>query len=309
MTAKRMLIPLVAVLAVAVLLVALTGDDGERTLPRGPADVVRVSTTVDPHPRVRLRHGERDRILHAAAQVTEVMPSAELVSEGRRMFRSISLGKAGESCQACHTEGGGTGNEGTVTRLGEVIHSTDRASGLPGDFDGPRDAPALWNAKLTAPYGWKGDQPAIEDFVIGAIKTHFADENPTAERVAALSAFVRTVLPPVTTFDLGTMSEAAVRGQQVFDGKGGCKTCHGAPLFTDRKLHDLGLPEASGAHDPGPFDTPQLRDVKNTPPYMHNGVLKTLQDVIEFYDKDASSGPLGLTDQEKADLLAFLRSL
>jgi cytochrome c peroxidase len=310
MTAKRMWIPLVTIVAVAALVFLLArgdGDDGGAQ--RGPSGAVRVSTRVDPHPRLHLRPAERDRILHAAAEVTAAMASAELVSEGRRLFRSVPAGKPGESCQACHTEGGGTGNEGSVTRLGEVIHSTDRASGLPSGFDGPRDAPALWNAKLTAPYGWTGDQPTIEDFVISAIKTHFADENPTAERVAALSAFVRTMLPPVTAFDLGTMSAAAQRGQQVFDGKGGCKTCHGAPLFTDRERHDLGVPESTGAHDPGPFDTPQLRDVRNTPPYMHNGVLKTLEQVVDFYDRDATTGALGLTDQEKADLLAFLRSL
>jgi cytochrome c peroxidase len=304
----RTWIPLTAVVVVAIV-VALASGGGGRDRGAGIA-VQRVSTRADPHPDVHLPPRRRARLLRAVARVADTTPSAELVSEGRALFRSVPAGRPGESCQACHTEGGGNGDEGGgVVHLGEVIHSTDAKSGLPGDFDGPRDAPALWNVARTEPLGWKGDQPTVEDFVISAIKTHFADADPTPERVAALSAYVRTFLPPVTAYDLGTMSPAAVRGEKLFDGKAGCNTCHVEPLFTDRKLHDIGVPEVPGAHDPGPFDTPQLRDVKNTAPYMHNGVFKTLQQVVDFYDKDATTAPLHLTAREKADLVAFLESL
>jgi cytochrome c peroxidase len=312
MSRRRTWIPLATVLLVGGAIALSTGDGTRDNAPPDTAiSVQRVSSRVDPHPAVRLPGSERDRILHAAARLTDTMPNAELVSQGRELFRSVPAGKPGESCQACHTEGAGNGNEGApgVVHLGEVVHSTDAKSGLPGGFDGPRDAPALWNVARTEPLGWKADQPTVEDFVISAIKTHFADEDPTPARVAALSAYVRTFLPPVTAYDLGTMSPAAVRGQGLFNGKAGCNTCHGEPLFTDRKQHDLKVPEAPGAHDPGPFDTPQLRDVENTPPYMHNGVLKTLEQVVEFYDKDASTAPLRLTPQEKADLVAFLKAL
>jgi cytochrome c peroxidase len=309
----RTWIPLAAVLVVAVVVALLSsggGGGGTGGSPHPAPQVQRVSTHTDPHPALHLPARQRTRLLRAAARVADDTPSAELVSEGRDLFRSVPAGRQGESCEACHTEGAGNGDEGNgVEHLGEVIHSTDPKSGFPGDFDGPRDAPSLWNVAQTAPYGWKGDQPTVEDFVISAIKTHFADANPTPERVAALSAYVRTFLPPVSAYDLGTMSPAAVRGEKLFDGKAGCNTCHVEPLFTDRKLHEIGVPEAPGANDPGPFDTPQLRDVKDTAPYMHNGIFKTLQQVVDFYDKDATTAPLHLTAQEKADLVAFLESL
>ncbi len=95
--------------------------------------------------------------------------------------------------------------------------------------------------------------------------------------------------------------------------------CHAGPLLTDNGEHDTLVPKvATGDTDPGArrpgrpagaFNTPQLRDVRNTAPYMHNGVLETLRDVVEFYDRDASTAPLRLTPDEVADLVAYLESL
>src|SRR5262249_397109 len=119
----------------------------------------------------------------------------------------------------------------------------------------------------------------------------------------------------VSSFDLGTMSSAALRGQQLFQGKAGCISCHEGPLFTDNRLHNTLVPQVPGANDPGAanpphsFNTPQLRDVANTAPYMHNGGFANLRQVVEFYDKTASTAPLQLTNQEMEDLIAYLRSL
>jgi cytochrome c peroxidase len=144
-----------------------------------------------------------------------------------------------------------------------------------------------------------------------------------------------TVLPTKETpFDLwregrpSSMSDSAKRGFTVFVGKGGCIECHSGPLLSDLDFHNTGVPDNGGdvgrlaitkdAADTGKFLTGTLRDITSTGPYMHNGSLKTLSDVIAFYRRggDAAIGtrdpritPLDLTDDDASDLEAFLGSL
>ena len=107
-------------------------------------------------------------------------------------------------------------------------------------------------------------------------------------------------------------------------------SCHNGPNFTDNKFHNIGVPQVGplkedlGRYavtkqdkDRGAFKTPTLRSVALTAPYMHDGVFKTLEEVIEFYNKggetvagkDTLMNALKLTDQEKKDLMEFLKSL
>jgi cytochrome c peroxidase len=247
---------------------------------------------------------ELRRVLDAAAVVDTSVPNAELVAEGRHLFRDPALYQDGLSCQSCHTEGGANAD------LGTQVHPT-----APGDFVGPRDPPALWGVADTAPYLWTGSVPTLEELMTRLIRNFFKDGNPTGDRVAALAAYLRSLQPPVSSFDLGTMSSAALRGQRLFQGKAGCMSCHSGPLLTDNRLHNTLVPQVPGADDPGSalvphaFNTPALRDVANTAPYMHNGVFTTLEQVVDFYDKTASTAPLHLTDQEMNDLVAYLDAL
>jgi cytochrome c peroxidase len=167
-------------------------------------------------------------------------------------------------------------------------------------------------------------------------------------RVAALTAYIKTLQPPATSFDEGTLSPAALRGEKLFQGKGGCIECHGGPQFTDNLTHNTGVPQVSfkspygtpgprmsndlGAKPPpvdpacagpnpaagcdvGPpstsafINTPQLRDLAATAPYMHNGAFKTLTDVVQFYNRQSTLAPLNMTNSEVADLVAYLESL
>jgi cytochrome c peroxidase len=290
----------VAVAAGAAALVALPGED---------------EAAGSPHARVgRVAPAELERVLQAAAAEAASRSPAALAAEGRRLFRSAALAKAGESCQSCHVDGGGTNAE-----LGTIVHPVRQ-----GDFSGPRDVPSLWGVSETPPYGWAGDEPDLGEFVVGTIESHFTggDRQPTATtaaQVAALVAYLRTLEPPVSPFDQGTLSAAARRGEELFQGKGGCIDCHAGPLLTDTALHATLTPKVNpedtdlGAARSGPlagaFDTPQLRDVRNTAPYMHNGSLKTLRDVVEFYDERSSVAPLRLTDPEIDDLVAYLEAL
>ena len=155
--------------------------------------------------------------------------------------------------------------------------------------------------------------------------------------------------------DTDAMSDAAKRGMDVYNGKAGCISCHNGALASDQKFYDTGVPAAAefeqdpvhqitlrwelyqkgvpeevyrkgdddlGLYhvtkrpdDKGKFRTPSLRELRWTEPYMHNGALWSLEDVVDFYDAGGGEGqtaglqPLGLNDDERADLVAFLEAL
>jgi cytochrome c peroxidase len=160
----------------------------------------------------------------------------------------------------------------------------------------------------------------------------------------ALSSFERTLVSGDSPFDRylyrgdqSAMNEAALRGLKIFTDKkkGNCSTCHtigeAYSLFTDGKYHNLGAGIGKNGEltdlgryevtkvedDKGAFRTPGLRNVAKTGPYMHDGSLKTLKDVVDFYDGGGSSNAhldreikeLKLSARERADLVAFLESL
>lgn len=155
-----------------------------------------------------------------------------------------------------------------------------------------------------------------------------------AHTAKAIAAFVSTLQSPEDSpFDRYLknrtgLTPAAERGYRIFAGKGACKTCHNSRDFTSETFRVIGLKRADPADlglyrvEPGPgkagaFRTPSLRNASLTAPYMHDGSLATLADVVEFYDRggdepqgrDPAIRPLKLTPEEKKDLLAFLNSL
>jgi cytochrome c5 len=120
--------------------------------------------------------------------------------------------------------------------------------------------------------------------------------------------------PPTGSFD----PAAAARGSQVFNGPGECATCHTGSLFTDanERLHlpaDVvsepepnGVPSYASRSATKMYRTAPLRGVWQHPPYFHNGIAATLEDVVELYD---SRKGLNLTPEQKADLVHYLKSL
>src|SRR5262249_49180495 len=126
--------------------------------------------------------------------------------------------------------------------------------------------------------------------------------------------------------DSNALTTAQRLGLRLFRGKAGCAVCHLGPNLTDERYHNTGVgwPADQGrfavtklASDHGAFKTPSLREVARTPPYMHDGSLKSLEEVIDFYDKGGKKNPaldpeiheLQLTAEEKTALLAFLKAL
>lgn len=161
------------------------------------------------------------------------------------------------------------------------------------------------------------------------------EETPTeASLRKALASFVRTLVSANSGYDRHlrgddtSFDDAAKRGETVFFGeRGGCFHCHPAGMLTNEGLFnngayaggsDTGRQLVTGrSGDIGKFKVPGLRNIELTAPYMHDGSLPTLEAVIDHYDRggrgdpttDPQIVPLSLTSDEKADLLAFLRSL
>jgi len=152
----------------------------------------------------------------------------------------------------------------------------------------------------------------------------------TADGMAkAIAAYERTVLSgdaPYDKFKAGdkaALSEAAARGMKLFLGKANCSACHAGASFTDNGFHNIGVPGTDegraainkSAGDKGAFKTPTLREIARSAPYMHDGSLKSLEEVVAHYNKggtphpqlDEEIFPLKLTDAEAADLVTFLK--
>src|SRR5262245_2654208 len=149
----------------------------------------------------------------------------------------------------------------------------------------------------------------------------------------ALATFERSIVSGQTPFDRwvegdeSAISAAAKRGFEIFNDKGRCATCHSGFSFTDGSFHDIGTAKDTdvgrGRLFPNSiklryaFKTPTLRDVTRRAPYMHDGSIATLEEVIDLYDRGGIERPsrsvlirpLGLTDAERGDLIAFLHTL
>lgn len=148
----------------------------------------------------------------------------------------------------------------------------------------------------------------------------------------AIAAFERTLVTPDSRFDQyargnhSAMNDQEKRGLLVFFGKASCTECHSGPNFSDDKLYALGDDKHGDlgrynvthrAEDKSVFKTPTLRNIALTAPYMHNGSMNSLEDVVEFYNRGGDPGfnkskllhELNLTPEEKADLVAFLKTL
>jgi len=159
------------------------------------------------------------------------------------------------------------------------------------------------------------------------------DAEITEDKIAmAIATYERTVISGEAPFDRWikgqrrAISSSAQRGFALFNGKARCSACHSGWRFTDDSFHDIGLPDddiGRGADFPEilkmqhAFKTPGLRNIDQRAPFMHDGSLATLEAVVDHYDEGGKRRPslsdemhpLGLTDQEKHDLVAFMESL
>jgi len=253
--------------------------------------------------------------------------TASKVELGRQLFFDTRLSRDGSlSCASCHNPDRAFADNRPI------------AVGVNGRH-GRRNSPALVNRGYGRMFFWDGRSTSLEEQVVQPIE----DPNELGSSVTeaegrvgipglqigrALSSFVRSILSGNSPFDRfingdrRALTAEEHEGLQVFRGKAGCVSCHVGPNLTDERTHNTGVAwrderltdQGAGRGD---FKTPTLREIARTAPYMHDGSLATLEDVVEFYDRggranpslDAGIRPLHLTPAEKRHLLAFLRIL
>lgn len=261
--------------------------------------------------------------------------SAEKIEVGRRLFRDRRLSRDRSiACTSCHDP--------------ERAFSDGRplAIGI-GKQVGRRSAPALINRGYGRAFFWDGRAATLEEQVLQPIEDP-KEMNMTLEEVSdrvglprgdisrALASYVRSILSGNSRFDRfiagdrRALSPEQQEGLRVFRGKANCTACHVGPNFTDERFHNTGIAWRDGVFqdegrsavtgkpdDRGAFKTPTLREIARTAPYMHDGSLVSLGDVVDYYDRggnrnpglDVELRPLNLTPSERRSLGAFLRGL
>jgi cytochrome c peroxidase len=284
-----------------------------------------------------------------AATPEGVTDAPAKIALGYDLFRDTRLSGGGAtSCASCHdparafTDGRRTGLGPAGAGLARNVPSLYNLAWASSFFWDGRAQTLADQARgpILAQDEMFGHFPTIADRLErdAAMKARFAAVFPTSKHIAeaeivdALAAYERSLVSPMTRFDRwvsgddGALNENEQRGFEIFVGKGGCVSCHGGWRATDDGFHDVGMPGADlgrGALE-GPmqglpeFKTPSLREAAHTAPYMHDGSLATLLDVVAHYAgghvKRPSLAPtlvsdLALDAAERADLVAFLKTL
>lgn len=238
-------------------------------------------------------------------------------TEDRRSLKA-SLGVA---CFDCHANGHTNGATHTV---GDI---------RPNERRHRIDTPTLRGVNIQRLFGSQRALKTIEDFTEFEQRAAYFDGIPAdatrkgvnvlerGSQVHAMAEFQALLdFPPAPKLDLfgrlaaARASEGELRGQGVFFGKGRCATCHVPPYYTDNLMHNLKVERffkevtvnGRTASADGPIKTFPLRGIKDSPPYLHDGRLMTLEDSVEFFNLVLE---LNLSAQEKQDLTAFLKAL
>jgi cytochrome c peroxidase len=272
----------------------------------------------------------------------------EKASLGKKLFFDPRLSlMSAQSCASCHSPGLGWG-DGLSLGVGDGMKRLDRRT--PTIVNSAWGPLFMWDGRaanleqqaLTPIQGANEMNMPVAKLMkrldsIAEYRTLFAAAFPEAGMTpatlgAALATYERTIVSEKSPFDAwiegdeNAIPEAAKRGFTIFNTKGRCSSCHEGWNFTNDGFHDIGLRSADiGRATLLPdiakmmhaFKTPGLREIERRGPYMHDGSIATLEEVVEHYDRggvDRPSrsdliGPLGLGAQEKSDLVAFLKVL
>ncbi len=274
--------------------------------------------------------------------------TAEKAALGKALFFDPRLsGGKNMTCASCHNPSFGwevpvktaigSHNEPLARQAPTILNTAwlkpffwdGRASTAEEQAKGPIEAPVEMNLPLSEAVRRLEAVPGYAAW----FKEVFPNEGITGDTIVqAIATFERTVVSEYTPFDKWVsgdetaISSRAKRGFEVFVGKGRCASCHSGWTFTDNKFHDVGTTEVDlcrGVIEPDnlaaqyAFKTPTLRDIANRAPYMHDGTMVTLEEVLHHYvdpkfNRPSTSPllrPVPLTQGEIADLIAFLKTL
>jgi cytochrome c peroxidase len=271
------------------------------------------------------------------------------IALGRRLFYDKRLSRTGEiACASCHDQAHGFADPHRVSVGVEGRTGERNAPGLANlawgtSFFWDGGAPTLEHqaiapiknpVEMDLTLAEANLRLAADPDVLAAFQQAYGEPPSEATLPRALASFVRSLVSGQSRFDrhrrgdTTALDDAEKRGLALFEGeRAECFHCHVGWNLTNNAFRNDGIaagdPDLGRARltrqdvDAGKFRVPSLRNVAVTAPYMHDGSLTTLEEVIEQYDRggrghpntDPTIRPLGLTAAEKADLLAFLRAL
>ena len=227
----------------------------------------------------------------------------------------------GVTCFDCHVNGH---TNGATHLVGDI---------RPQEFRHRLDTPPLRGVNIQRLFGSQRGLKSVEDFTEFEQRAAYFDGDPVIATKKGINildrgtqvhfmAEVQALLdfPPAPKLniygklDAKKASESELRGQAIFFGKAKCAVCHPAPYYTDTSMNNLKaerfykpqMINGRMAASDGPIKTFPLRGIKDSPPYLHDGRLLTIEDTIEFFNLIQE---LKLTEQEKKDLVDFMRAL
>jgi cytochrome c peroxidase len=227
----------------------------------------------------------------------------------------------GVTCFDCHSNG----HTAAPTHLVGDIR--------PQKFRHRLDTPPLRGVNIQGLFGSQRALKSVEDFTEFEQRAAYFDGDPVIATKKGVNVLERgsqvhfmaefqAILdfPPAPKLDIfgkldpAKATEAELRGQNIFYNKGKCSICHVPPYFTDNLMHNLKaerfykpqMVNGRYASADGPIKNFPLRGIKESPPYLHDGRLLTLEDTVEFFNLISQTK---LTEQEKKDLVEFLRAL
>ena len=224
--------------------------------------------------------------------------------------RKAEIAQDAVSCFTCHTNGHTSG----------VFHLNP--DNRPQNTRFRIDTPTLRGVNIQHFFGSKRALRTLEDFSEVEAKTAYFDGDPvvalkkgarrfTREEIAAMAAMQNMVaFPPAPKLGIDgklnpkKATEAELRGEKTFTEA--CASCHAAPYYTDNSAHDLQVERFYNGRAEGLIKTFSLRGIKDSPPYLHDGRLLTLEDTVEFFNLVLETN---LNKEQKNDLVAFLRTL
>ena len=249
--------------------------------------------------------------------VAPVMQQQFNQTDDRRSLRP----SRGVTCFDCHANG----HTNASTHLAGDVR--------PQEFRHRIDTPTLRGVNIQRLFGSQRALKSVEDFTEFEQRAAYFDGDPVSATKKGVNILERgsqvhfmaefqalldfPPAPKLNVFgklDPKLASESELRGQTLFFGKAQCATCHPAPYYTDNLMHNLKVERffkpqtihGRMATADGPIKTFPLRGLKDSPPYLHDGRLLTLDDTVEFFNLILE---LKLTADEKTDLVAFLRVL
>lgn len=199
------------------------------------------------------------------------------------------------SCHSCHPDGH------TCCRPFDTLNDNSLGN--------PKQTPTLRGVAKTGPWTWHGWQDELSKSVEKSLTETLFGPKPTEHDVKAVVAYLETLDHPPSPHRQpdGSLTPAAERGKSLFTGKARCIQCHKGEQYTSAKNYDVGLEEDGSPYER--WNPPSLRGLWDRGPYLHDGRVETLEELLRSLHAPEKLGGKALTPEERRDLVEFLRTL